>query len=171
MVSCNCAQQALLLQRADPAPGAAVGLRLAQEGGVVGDAQPADRAQEVDRPDPPAQLLVRSLASAEVSLRSTQPGAMDSSCFPCLLKTWAAILVTAVWQTPSTSGTQNASGHGMRSLPACTPARRQDDQRLRWSVPMWSPPPESNRRPHPYHRCSGGSRRHALPHSPTRPSR
>jgi hypothetical protein len=28
---------------------------------------------------------------------------------------------------------------------------REDDQRLRWSVPMWSPPPESNRRPHPYH--------------------
>jgi hypothetical protein len=25
------------------------------------------------------------------------------------------------------------------------------DQRLRWSEPMWSPPPESNRRRHPYH--------------------
>jgi hypothetical protein len=24
-------------------------------------------------------------------------------------------------------------------------------QRLRWSEPVWSPPPESNRRPHPYH--------------------
>ena len=41
--------QALLFQGADPAFGAAVGLRLAQEGGVVGDAQPADRSQEVAR--------------------------------------------------------------------------------------------------------------------------
>src|SRR5918992_3618255 len=29
--------------------------------------------------------------------------------------------------------------------------RREDDQRLRWSSACWSPPPESNRRPHPYH--------------------
>ena len=28
---------------------------------------------------------------------------------------------------------------------------REEDQRLRWSAAMWSPPPESNRRPHPYH--------------------
>jgi hypothetical protein len=28
---------------------------------------------------------------------------------------------------------------------------REDDQRLRWSSAWWSPPPESNRRPHPYH--------------------
>jgi hypothetical protein len=41
---------------------------------------------------------------------------------------------------------------------------RRTDQRLRWSGPMWSPPPESNRRPHPYHRCAGGSRRRAAPH-------
>jgi hypothetical protein len=41
--------QALLLEGADPAFGAAACLRLAQEGGVVGDAQPADRAQEVGR--------------------------------------------------------------------------------------------------------------------------
>jgi hypothetical protein len=26
---------------------------------------------------------------------------------------------------------------------------RDADQRLRWSAPVWSPPPESNRRPHP----------------------
>jgi hypothetical protein len=31
---------------------------------------------------------------------------------------------------------------------------RRTDQRLRWSRPMWSPPPESNRRPHPYHGCA-----------------
>jgi hypothetical protein len=39
--------QALLLEGADPPLGAAVGLRLAQERGVVGDAQPGDRAEEV----------------------------------------------------------------------------------------------------------------------------
>jgi hypothetical protein len=32
----------------------------------------------------------------------------------------------------------------------------------------WSPPPESNRRPHPYHRCAGGSQRQAAPHNPPR---
>jgi hypothetical protein len=31
---------------------------------------------------------------------------------------------------------------------------RDGDQRLRWSAPVWSPPPESNRRPHPYHRTT-----------------
>jgi hypothetical protein len=34
-------------------------------------------------------------------------------------------------------------------------ARTTANRRLRWSVRVWSPPPESNRRPHPYHRCSG----------------
>jgi len=29
--------------------------------------------------------------------------------------------------------------------------------------------PRSNRRPHPYHRCAGGSRRRAVPHVPTQP--
>jgi hypothetical protein len=31
----------------------------------------------------------------------------------------------------------------------------EDDQRLRWSSAWWSPPPESNRRPHPYHGTTG----------------
>jgi hypothetical protein len=39
--------QAVVFEGADPALGAAVGLRLTEEGGVDGDAQPADRAQEV----------------------------------------------------------------------------------------------------------------------------
>jgi hypothetical protein len=39
--------RALLLGRADPALGAAIGLRLTQERGVVGDAQPGARAGEV----------------------------------------------------------------------------------------------------------------------------
>src|SRR5215218_5632941 len=38
-------------------------------------------------------------------------------------------------------------------------------------VSSWSPPPESNRRPHPYHRCADGSRRRAAPHVPTQPRR
>jgi hypothetical protein len=29
------------------------------------------------------------------------------------------------------------------------------DQRFRWSAYVWSPPPESNRRPHPYHGTTG----------------
>ena len=51
-----------------------------------------------------------------------------------------------------------------RSAPRSTPPERQedqrfssnsaapeDDQRFHWSALVWSPPPESNRRPHPYH--------------------
>jgi hypothetical protein len=34
---------------------------------------------------------------------------------------------------------------------APTIPERGTDQRFRWSVLVWSPPPESNRRPHPYH--------------------
>ena len=41
-----------------------------------------------------------------------------------------------------------------------------------WAAGLWwSPPPESNRRPHPYHRCAGGSQRRATPHVTTQPSR
>ena len=41
-------------------------------------------------------------------------------------------------------------------------------QRLRWSGPVWSPPPESNRRPHPYHgttrnRCADRRLRRSRP--------
>jgi hypothetical protein len=63
--------------------------------------------------------------------------------------------------------------------------------RIPFQIPMWSattapgddspafalvgayvnPPPESNRRPHPYHRCAGGSRRYAAPHVATQPRR
>jgi hypothetical protein len=46
-------------------------------------------------------------------------------------------------------------------------SERQDDQRLRWSSAWWSPPPESNRRPHPYH----GSGPHRRANSPSRRSR
>jgi hypothetical protein len=33
--------------------------------------------------------------------------------------------------------------------------RTTTHRRLHWSKPMWSPPPESNRRPHPYHGTTG----------------
>jgi hypothetical protein len=39
----------------------------------------------------------------------------------------------------------NAYGVGLNDPETTT------DQRLRWSVSVWSPPPEFNRRPHPYH--------------------
>jgi hypothetical protein len=44
-----------------------------------------------------------------------------------------------------------ASQQGMGSLDRRCLIERHADQRFRWSEAMWSPPPESNRRPHPYH--------------------
>jgi hypothetical protein len=64
-----------------------------------------------------------------------------------------------------------ASQQGMCSLDGRCVIERHGDHRFRWSERMWSPPPESNRRPHPYHRCAGGSRRHAAPHVPAQPRR
>jgi hypothetical protein len=51
---------------------------------------------------------------------------------------------------------QSGRGRNRRSHPNCylLDARGQKstvDRRCRWSEPVWSPPPESNRRPHPYH--------------------
>jgi hypothetical protein len=52
------------------------------------------------------------------------------------------------YTAPTGSGPPSASkiGWGRPELPATT-----SPQRLRWSAWVWSPPPESNRRPHPYH--------------------
>jgi hypothetical protein len=41
------------------------------------------------------------------------------------------------------------------SIARSTGPRRAADQRFRWSAYIWSPPPESNRRPHPYHGTTG----------------
>ena len=49
----------------------------------------------------------------------------------------------------------SASRHGMCSPPSRSGSVRQDAQRFRWSSTRWSPPPESNRRPHPYHGTTG----------------
>ena len=61
--------QALLFEGADPALGAAVGLRLAQEGGVVGDAQPADRAQEVGRAVLGSPVVAQAETAGDVALQ------------------------------------------------------------------------------------------------------
>jgi hypothetical protein len=53
------------------------------------------------------------------------------------------------------------SGHQADHWTTTEPApEREDDQRLRWSSAWWSPPPESNRRPHPYH--VSPAHRHAI---------
>jgi hypothetical protein len=60
-------------------------------------------------------------------------------------------LVRAVDNHRWTTGTQSASLHGMCSPAGMCPAEPHDDHCFRWSAWVWSPPPESNRRPHPYH--------------------
>jgi hypothetical protein len=54
------------------------------------------------------------------------------------------------------------------SVARSTGPRPGADQRSRWSAHVWSPPPESNRRPHPYHgttgnRCADGRSRRSPP--------
>jgi hypothetical protein len=62
---------------------------------------------------------------------------------------------TTPWSEPSTSTyerrSQIASQQGKCSLDGRCLILRHGNQRFRWSEPIWSPPPESNRRPHPYH--------------------
>src|SRR5215211_2792832 len=49
-------------------------------------------------------------------------------------------------------GRSSRFGHEVDHLIAPpTGPEPEDYQRLRWSSAWWSPPPESNRRPHPYH--------------------
>jgi hypothetical protein len=49
-------------------------------------------------------------------------------------------------------GRSSRFGHEAdRLIARRTGPEREDDLRLRWSSAWWSPPPESNRRPHPYH--------------------
>ena len=50
-----------------------------------------------------------------------------------------------------------------------TDLERQDGQRFRWSSSWWSPPPESNRRPHPYHGPTGTAVRSAVSPGRSRP--
>jgi hypothetical protein len=66
---------------------------------------------------------------------------------------------------------QTASLHGMGSPSSRTGPKRDDGQHFRWSEPMWSPPPESNRRPHPYHEPPGTAVRNPVSPARARPSR
>jgi hypothetical protein len=61
--------------------------------------------------------------------------------------------------------------HPDRYVLALTSPMTTTDRRFRWSVLVWSPPPESNRRSHPYHRCAGGSQRRTAPHVTRQPRR
>jgi hypothetical protein len=64
-----------------------------------------------------------------------------------------------------------ASQHGMCSLDGRCLIERADDQRLRWSSAWWSPPPEWNGRPNPYHEPSGTAVQNAVSPGHARPSR
>ena len=71
-------------------------------------------------------------------------------------------LVRAVDVDPGGSDGQTASRQGQCS-PAVQPnPEHGTDRRFCWSGPVWSPPPESNRRPHPYH----GTTRNRCAHRP-----
>jgi hypothetical protein len=63
--------------------------------------------------------------------------------------------MTLVSVATSTGGTIDQSDRiptrEVRSPASNRLRTRTTDQRFPWSEPMWSPPPESNRRPHPYH--------------------
>jgi hypothetical protein len=67
----------------------------------------------------------------------------------------ATSLVRAMDKHRGAIGSPSASQQGIGSLAGRCVIERHDDQRLSWSEPAWSPPPESNRRPHPYHGTTG----------------
>ena len=64
-------------------------------------------------------------------------------------------LVTATNGHRTVTASQIASRQGMGSLDGSCGIERDADPRLRWSEAVWSSPPESNRRPHPYHGTTG----------------
>src|SRR5215203_2946706 len=43
------------------------------------------------------------------------------------------------------------ASHSTMEIVDCKGSPTATHQHFRWSEPVWSPPPESNRRPHPYH--------------------
>ena len=58
---------------------------------------------------------------------------------------------------PSTGTSGRAGKPATEKEPAALAGwRRQASHAVqgRWSALLWSPPPESNRRPHPYHGCA-----------------
>jgi hypothetical protein len=79
------------------------------------------------------------------AMRPAQHRAIPDSPRPTLLLSRAISALTA--HGPSASPFHYRCGRPQR-------LRTATRQRFRWSEPMWSPPPESNRRPHPYHRTT-----------------
>ena len=75
-------------------------------------------------------------------MRPAQHRAVPDTPRPKLLLSRAIRALTARKPFGSHSTTDAA---GYKRLRTAT------HQHFRWSEPMWSPPPESNRRPHPYH--------------------
>jgi hypothetical protein len=56
---------------------------------------------------------------------------------------------------PCTDRTWTPTAHPDEYVVGTNDPETTTDQCLRWSVAVWSPPPESNRRPHPYHGTTG----------------
>jgi hypothetical protein len=63
----------------------------------------------------------------------------------------AKLLVNRAAPLPRALNRHRTSQQRMCSLDGKCLIERDSDQRFHWSAPVWSPPPESNRRPHPYH--------------------
>jgi len=59
-------------------------------------------------------------------------------------------LVRAVDKASNATGSQTISLHGKGSLDDSCLIQQDGDERLAWSAWVWSLPPKSNRRPHPY---------------------
>src|SRR4029434_2142595 len=58
------------------------------------------------------------------------------------------------WPDRSAAARRSRDGASFRYAASRNGPKRGTGQRLRWAVSVWSPPPESNRRPHPYHGCA-----------------
>src|SRR4029453_19656385 len=94
----------------------------------------------------PKRLLGRPRVRSEpLSRRVTQTGMGNGT---------ATSLVRAMDKHGGAIGSRALPNKEWVSLDSRCVIERHDDQRFRWSERMWSPPPESNRRPHPYPRWS-----------------
>src|SRR4029453_19288111 len=84
---------------------------------------------------------------------------------------WSKRTGNVMWGSVLIPSYGRSSRFGHEADPLIVPPsgpEREDDQRLRWSSAWWSPPPESNRRPHPYHgttrnRCANRRSRRSRP--------
>jgi hypothetical protein len=109
------------------------------------------------------------LAMPRLLLETVQHAGM---CSPTAVLSALGVLARLVWQQIGWSAGPGAvaTSSELRSHPSCNvlATRSQGttgNQRFAWSAYIWSPPPESNRRPHPYHRWSARSGDNAAPRS------